>query len=106
MTENGAERLTCTPENTELYIHHPDKWKDVDHLFYRLDPESDRRLGGFVWRHILGDEEFEALGTRMSQSLNWMIVYRPEPTETDMNEYLKEAVDVPDSLPDDFQWEL
>ncbi len=87
-TTDGENRLLeCHGENTELYRHHPN-FKDVDHFFIRID-ERDRRLGAFLWRQILGDEQFEALSLRTIQSGEFIVVYRPEPTDSDMQQFLE-----------------
>lgn len=86
MTEQGEKLFVCTGDNTELYVHAP-QFKEVDHLFHRYDPE-DRRLGGFVFRHILGDDEFERIRQYIFNTGAYPITYRPEPTETDFAEYL------------------
>lgn len=99
-TDQGLREFECTPDNTELYIHHP-QYKDVDHIFHRID-DSDRRLGGFVWRHILGEEAFNEHTNRMIQSMNWCVFFRPEPTEVDMAQFTHDFVGIPDELPDDF----
>lgn len=93
-TDKGEMKFHCTGENTELYIHHPN-FKEVDHLFHRLD-ESDRRLGGFVWRHILGEEEFERIAMYMHESGAFQITYKPQPAEGDFEEYLhSQSGDIP-----------
>jgi hypothetical protein len=84
--ENGTQRFHCTGGNTELYVHAPN-YRDVDHLFHRYDPE-DRRLGAFVFRQILGEDEFERIRQYVFNSGAYPITYRPEPTETDFAEYL------------------
>lgn len=99
-TEYGVREFGCTPDNTELYLHHPN-WRDVDHIFHRID-ERDRRLGAFVWRHVLGEELFEAHANRMCESMNWIVHYRPEPVESDLAQFERDFVDVPDELPEDF----
>lgn len=86
MTDQGEQLFTCTGDNTELYVHAP-QFKDVDHLFHRHDP-NDRRLGGFVFRSLLGEEEFERIRQYIFDSGAYPITYRPEPTETDFAEYL------------------
>ena len=86
VTERGPMALHCNGSNTELYIHR-DQYRVVDHIFHRLE-ETDRRLGGFVWRHILGEEEFDRIAAHMHESEDFMIVYRPEPTESDFDQYL------------------
>jgi hypothetical protein len=100
-TEHGVNRFICTPENTELYLHHPDKYRDVDHMFHRID-ERDRRLGAFVWRHVLGEETFEHYSDLMCASLNWIVHYRPTPTDSDMEQFATDFVDVPNELPNDW----
>lgn len=85
-TERGQETFKCTGDNTELYIHSP-QFKEVDHVFYRYDTQ-DRRLGGFVFRHILGEEEFEKIRQYIYDTGAYQITYRPEPTESDFEQYL------------------
>lgn len=84
--EKGSLRLICTGDNTELYVHKP-QFKEVDHLFHRYD-ESDRRLGGFVFRNLLGEEEFERIKQYIFNAGTYMITYRPEPTDSDFEQYL------------------
>lgn len=99
-TECGVREFDCTPDNTELYLHHPN-WEDVDHIFHRID-DSDRRLGAFVWRHVLGEEAFEEHCNLMTGSMNWIVHYRPEPIENDLSQFEHDYMDIPDELPDDF----
>lgn len=87
-TERGEESFTCTGDNADLYRHAP-QYREVDHVFVRIS-ETDRRLGGFVWRNILGEEEFERISQFMFQSGEYPITYRPEPTETDFDQFLKD----------------
>ena len=86
VTEHGQTEFNCNGDNTELYLHRP-QYKEVDHLFHRFD-ENDRRLGGFVWRQILGEEEFNQIVTHMQESGDFLITYRPEPTDADFDQYL------------------
>lgn len=99
-TEHGYREFECTPDNTELYLHH-EQYEDVDHIFHRID-EADRRLGAFVWRHVLGEERFEEHADMMCGSGLWTVIYRPEPTESDLNQFAQDFMDVPDELPDDW----
>ena len=100
-TEHGEKIFECTPDNTELYLHH-EQYEDVDHIFHRID-ERDRRLGAFVWRHTLGSERFEEHADMMTGSGLWIVHYRPEPTDSDMAQFTADYIDVPDELPDDWQ---
>jgi len=100
MTEQGHREFECTPDNTELYLHHP-QYEDVDHIFHRID-DNDRRLGAFVWRHVLGEDAFEEHCAMMTGSMNWTVIYRPEPLESDLAQFSKDFLDVPDELPDDW----
>ena len=100
LTEKGMREFECTPDNTELYIHHP-QYADVDHIFHRID-NTDRRLGAFVWRHVLG-EAFQEHADMMQRSLNWVVYYRPEPLETDLSQFSRDFLAVPDELPDDWE---
>lgn len=89
--EQGPMELTCTPDNTTLYLHHPDRWAMYDHFFYRMTAEElpeeyrDRAgvMGGFLTRHSMGDEVFEELANRVSDSCNFTVVYNPAPTDQD-----------------------
>lgn len=97
--ERGEMELHCTPDNSTLYLHHPDKNPQYDHIFRKLDVsemtqeqlampiELRRILGGFVWRSILGEEAFENIAGLMTNSCNFDVVYRVEPTDTDRNQY-------------------
>ena len=98
--EGDSGIMDCTPDNTELF-RHSEQWKEVDHVFIRVDP-VDRRLGAFVWRHVLGEEEFDDLSTKMVDSTNYPHHYRPYPAEGDLEQYEQDAVGVPDTLPEDF----
>lgn len=91
--ENGEMQLPCTPDNTAVYLHHPLQHAEYDHLFWRM-PEEDkpeeargRNLGAFVWREIVGADEFNVLVMNMRRSLNWPITYRPVPIEADRRQY-------------------
>lgn len=101
-TEDGIREFECTPENTELYLHHP-RWQEVDHIFHRID-DADRRLGAFVWRHVLGEELFEQHAQLMTGSMNFIVSYRPTPTESDLEQFSKDVTDIPNELPDD--WDI
>ena len=97
LTERGYETFTCTGDNSELY-HHKPQYREVDHVFVRIE-ETNRRLGGFVWRNILGEEEFERISQFMYQSGEYPIHYRPEPTESDFEQYLHDqSQDLEDGL--------
>jgi hypothetical protein len=100
-TEQGYTEFYCTPVNTELYLHHP-KWRDVDHIFIRIN-EKERRLGAFVWRHVLGEEVFEEHAHNMTDSFNWDIYYRVNPTDNDLEQFEKDFIQIPSELPEDFR---
>ena len=100
-TEFGETELHCTPDNTELYLH-SEEYEEVDHIFHRINP-VERRLGGFIWKHVLPEDEWETITEAMIESGNWIVMYRPEPTDTDMANYARDVVDIPDELPDDFK---
>jgi hypothetical protein len=85
-SERGPERFKCTGDNTELYLH-ADQYAEVDHIFTRYD-ETQRTLGAFVFRNILGVEEFDNIAEYMIQSCEYMITYRPVPTDSDFDQYL------------------
>lgn len=97
--ELGAQRYECTPENTILYLHRPKVADQYDHIFRTLSEEelpedlrgTARNLGGFIWREILGDEEFEQIGQAMCASYNFQVVYRPTPTQADQLQYFEYA---------------
>jgi hypothetical protein len=99
-TDGVTGRLECTPDNTELYYHSP-QWKEVDHLFIRINPD-DKIIGAFVWRHILGEDVFEKLGRTIIASQNFSFHYRPYPAEADLEQYEHAVGGIPDELPDDF----
>lgn len=86
MTEFGEQLFVCNGNNTELYLH-SEQYQEVDHLFHRID-ERDRRIGGFIWRSILGEDEFDRIASFMHESGEYKIVYSPEPTEGDMEQFL------------------
>lgn len=85
-SERGAERFTCTGEDTELYLH-SDQYAEVDHIFHRFDA-TQRTLGAFVFRQILGQEEFDTIAEYMIQSAEYPVSYRPIPTDADFDQYL------------------
>lgn len=92
--------MHCTPDNSELYIH-SDQWKDVDHIFYRLPSDPERKLGAFLWRSVLGTEFFDSIGADIWASGDYQVHYRPQPTETDIEQYLDFAGrDLDGGLPD------
>ncbi len=91
----GSMVLRCTPDNSHLYLHHPDRNEHYDHIFRRLSEEetpeqlrgTHENLGGFIWREVLGEEEFENIATMMSMSCNFVVVYKPEPSNADVEQY-------------------
>lgn len=85
-TDQGERDFRCTGENTELYLF-SERFEEVNHIFHRFD-STDTRLGAFVWKSILGEEEFNKLATYMHDSGEYHIFYRPEPMDTDMEQYL------------------
>ena len=85
-TDQGRVEFNCTGDNTELYLFSP-RFQEVNHLFHRYD-DTDRRLGAFVWKTILGEEEFNQVASYMHESGEYPIYYRPEPLDTDMEQYL------------------
>lgn len=114
--EMGEMHLDCTPDNTILFLHHPDKHKEYDHFFRTLSdderPEeyrgSHRNLGAFITRHTIGDEEFEHLANAVSESCNYKVVYNPEPTPQDkqsIDEQMQAILhrELKDIEPEDFQ---
>lgn len=85
-TDQGERDFKCTGENTELYLF-SEQFAEVNHIFHRFET-TDSRLGAFVWKSILGEEEFDRIATYMNDSSEYPIFYRPEPLETDMEQYL------------------
>ena len=87
--EKGKQEYECNPENTVLYLHDPERFDEYDHFFRRLMgdelPEeyqdSERNMGGFITRHVLG--EFDEIAEAVCNSYNFQVVYRPEPISTD-----------------------
>ena len=98
-SERGQEDLYCDGDNTELYIH-SDQYKEVDHIFNRID-QRDRRLGAFIWRHILGDENFNNIAMYMHSSGEFPITYKPVPTEADFEHFLQDQSHDLDTLLDE-----
>ncbi len=84
--EKGKQAIRCTGDNTELFTHHP-TYRDVDHLFYFENLET--RLGSFIFRQILGEEQFEKIREYVFSSGEFAIHYRPEPTEADMETFIQ-----------------
>lgn len=97
--EMGSQRYECNPDNSALYLHDPEENLQYDHVFRVLTGEeipeelreSGRNLGAFVWREVLGDEEFTSVAAAMCNSYNFNVVYRRVPTETDRNNYFEYA---------------
>lgn len=114
--ELGSMVLRCTPDNSVLYLHHPDRNEHYDHIFRRLaedeTPEPLRgthgNLGGFIWREVLGHDEFENIATLVSNSCNFPVIYKPEPDPADAQQYEEFAMkqmhrELEDIDPEDFQ---
>jgi hypothetical protein len=99
-TEEGEHELDCTPENTQLYMH-SNKYRDVDHIFHILD-STERTIGAFVWRHALGEEAFNEQSMKMIDSGLWVYNYRPEPVETDIEQFTRDFLDIPNEIPDEW----
>jgi len=85
-SERGEEFFVCTGDNTELYLH-ADQYAEVDHIFHRYDAVN-RAIGAFVFRNILGQEEFDTVAEYMIQSAEYPVSYRPIPTDADFDQYL------------------
>lgn len=85
-SERGEEFFVCTGDNTELYLH-SDQYAEVDHVFHRFD-DTNRTIGAFVFRQVLGVEEFDTIAEYMIQSCDYMVTYRPVPTDSDFDQYL------------------
>ena len=85
-SERGEEVFVCTGDNTELYLH-SDQYAEVDHIFHRYD-ETARAVGAFIFRQVLGIEQFDTLAEYMIQSCEYPVSYRPVPTDTDFDQYL------------------
>ena len=84
-TDNGVIDFLCTPENTELYLH-SSAYASIDHIFNRYN-NLDRTLGVFVWREVLGIEEFNRISMHIHDSGVFEIHYKPTPNETDLQQY-------------------
>jgi hypothetical protein len=97
--ELGPQRYECTPENTTLYLHRPEVSDQYDHIFRLLSEEelpenirgTARNLGGFIWREVLGHEEFHQIGEAICASYNFNVIYRPKPLESDQVQYFEYA---------------
>lgn len=91
--EHGEMEIPCTPDNTTAYLHHPLTHYMYDHIFWAMpedmkpDEARGRNLGAFVWREILGADKFNTLVDNMRKSMNWNIVYRPQPVDSDRVQY-------------------
>lgn len=85
-SERGEEVFVCTGDNTELYLH-ADQYQELDHVFHRYD-SVERALGAFLFKSVLGDEEFDTVAQYMIESAEYMVVFRPTPTESDFDQYL------------------
>lgn len=90
--EKGRQEYMCDPSNTTLYLHDPEQHDGYDHFFRRLTgdelPEeyqgTEKVIGGFITRHVLGDEEFEQTAAAVCASFNFPVIYRPVPLESDV----------------------
>ena len=85
-SERGEEVFTCTGDNTELYLH-ATQYEEVNHIFHRFDPEN-RAIGAFLFRNVLGAEEFDSVAQYMWQSQSYPVTFKPVPTEPDFEQYL------------------
>jgi hypothetical protein len=85
-SERGEENFTCTGDNTELYLH-GEQYEEVNHIFHRYDT-TERALGAFLFRSVLGDEEFDQAAKFMIESAEYVVIYRPVPTDGDFDQYL------------------
>lgn len=85
-SERGEEHFTCTGDNTELYLH-ADQYAEVNHIFHRYD-SVERALGAFLFRNVLGEVEFDEAANYMIDSAEYLVVFRPTPTEGDFEQYL------------------
>ena len=93
--ECGEMDLECTPDNTVLYLHHPERSVQYDHFFYQLRPDElpdgtdrTRNFGAFLTAHCMGEEMFESLVKRVTDSCEWKVIFCPDPLPSD-----KEAID-------------
>ena len=113
--EKGPQRYECTPDNTVLYIHDPLRFPEYDHLFRTLTDEelpeeyrnTARNIGGFIWREILGDRQFEQIAQTIASSFNFQVIYRPAPLKADQEQYIQFAqsqlgAELDDINPEDF----
>ena len=84
-TDFGEMDFYCTPENTELYLH-SNNYSSIDHIFNRYN-NLDRTLGVFVWREVLGNEEFIRISDFIHNTGAYEIHYKPTPSEADLQQY-------------------
>lgn len=99
--EFGEMKLICDTNNSILYLHHPERNLQYDHIFRILSEQeipvelrhTGKLLGGFIWREVLGHEEFENIANCMANSCNFQVIYNPEPTDIDRIEYNSYAID-------------
>lgn len=84
-TDFGVRDFYCTPNDTELYLH-SNNYTSIDHIFNRYDP-TDRTLGIFVWREVLGNEEFNRISDYIHNTGAYDIYYKPVPVERDLQLY-------------------
>ena len=85
-SERGQEVFTCTGDNTELYLH-GDQYEELNHIFHRYD-QTERALGAFLFKSVLGEEEFDTVAQYMIQSASYPVMFRPVPTDSDFDQYL------------------
>jgi hypothetical protein len=90
--ELGIREYVCDGSNTTLYLHDPELYEQYDHFFRRLIGEelpeeyrdSDKILGGFITRQVLGEDVFETIAEAVMNSYNFSVVYRPIPLPGDV----------------------
>ena len=94
--EFGEMILECNAENTSLFLHHPIRNSDYDHMFYKMPKEllteeqieRNKNFGAFLTAHSMGQDAFDEHASALIEDDEWTVVYKAEPTPAD-----KEAID-------------
>lgn len=95
--QGNKVQFHCTPKNTELYLF-GGAWKAADHFFHRQDQLGN--AGAFIWRSILGSDQFDEIANRVIESETFCYFFKPVPEGADLQYFLDyEAQDVT-TLPD------
>jgi len=94
------ETIKTTHENTAVYLHTLPLIKMFDHIYVILEgvPLQDqdsaeptaRRIGWFLFRHVLGEDEFDDMAETLVTE-GYTLVRKPWVTPTDQDAYFQSA---------------